>query len=79
MFLTRPGKDGRPKRFYTLQLAPGLFGEWAIAKEWGELGREGKYEVEWFSSEADARQMIDHSVNGCRRRGFAIQALVGAA
>jgi predicted DNA-binding WGR domain protein len=29
------------QRFYTLQLAPNLFGEWSLIRSWGRIGTSG--------------------------------------
>jgi predicted DNA-binding WGR domain protein len=28
-------------RFYLLRLAPTLFGEWSLIREWGRIGQQG--------------------------------------
>ncbi len=42
--LTRSDPSRNMHRFYAVQLAPTLFGEWALVAEWGRIGspREGE-------------------------------------
>jgi len=39
--LTRSDLSKHMRRFYALQLAPTLFGEWVLVAEWGRLGSQG--------------------------------------
>lgn len=42
-------------RLYTVGLAPTLFGEWALVREWGRIGSPGTVRADWFGTEEDAR------------------------
>jgi predicted DNA-binding WGR domain protein len=49
-------------RYHALQLAPTLFGEWALVTEWGRIGAPGKvahraYETEELASIALAKRI----------------------
>ena len=35
-------------RFYALRVAPTLFGEWTLIREWGRIGSPGTVRLEWF-------------------------------
>jgi predicted DNA-binding WGR domain protein len=37
-------------RFYTLHVAPTLFGEWMLVAEWGRIGSPGTVRHQVFSS-----------------------------
>ncbi|KJV05166.1 WGR domain-containing protein [Methylocucumis oryzae] len=41
-------------RFYSLHVSPGVFGDWALVKEWGRIGSPGTLRNEWFNTEAEA-------------------------
>lgn len=41
-------------RFYSLHVSPGVFGDWALVKEWGRIGSPGTVRCEWFSTEDEA-------------------------
>lgn len=54
-------------RFYALRTAPTLFGEWALIREWGRLGRAGRSCETWFA-DLDAAQ-AEQAVWERRKRG----------
>jgi predicted DNA-binding WGR domain protein len=39
--LTRDDIHRKMARFYKLDVQPTLFGEWAVVREWGPIGRAG--------------------------------------
>lgn len=41
-------------RFYHLHVQAGLFGEWALVREWGRIGSAGTVRSNWFQTEAEA-------------------------
>ncbi len=43
------------RRFYRMEIVPGLFGDWGLVREWGRIGRGGQVRTDWFASEADAK------------------------
>ncbi|MBV8590088.1 MAG: WGR domain-containing protein [Acetobacteraceae bacterium] len=47
LYLTRTDATRNMKRFYLVQLAPTLFGEWMLIREWGRIGQPGTV---WFTS-----------------------------
>lgn len=49
--LTRSEPSRDMHRFYTLQLAPTLFGEWALVAEWCRIGPSGKVMHAVFETE----------------------------
>jgi predicted DNA-binding WGR domain protein len=61
ILLTRIDPARNMARFYALSIAPTLFGEWLLVKEWGRIGQTGTVRA----AEALARQI---SVK--RRRGY---------
>lgn len=59
--LTRTDPTRNMARFYTMRLQPTLFGDWALLREWGRIGRAGRLVSVRFASEQDAaRAMTDH-------------------
>jgi predicted DNA-binding WGR domain protein len=44
--LTRIDPARNMARFYALSLAPTLFGEWLLVKEWGRIGQAGTVRAE---------------------------------
>ena len=45
------------QRFYLLRLAPTLFGEWSLIREWGRIGQQGRVILDTFATtdEVDRR------------------------
>jgi predicted DNA-binding WGR domain protein len=43
-------------RFYAIWIAPTLFGEWAMVREWGRVGSPGRLGESWFATEKIANQ-----------------------
>nr|WP_245853222.1 WGR domain-containing protein [Maliponia aquimaris] len=43
------------QRFYRLSVQPGLFGGFALVREWDRIGSGGQMNTDWFDSEADAK------------------------
>ncbi len=57
-------------RFYTLHVQPTLFGEFALVKEWGRIGGGSRQRSEFFGSEAEAQEALDHELKRRQRRGY---------
>ena len=55
MVLTRIDNSKNERRFYRMDIMPGLFGDWGLVREWGRIGRGGQVRTDWFTSEADAK------------------------
>jgi len=58
-------------RFYRATVAPTLFGEWALIREWGRIGSpQGQRMEEWFGVEADARAAMAYVIWAKQGRGY---------
>ncbi|SFE71350.1 WGR domain-containing protein [Roseivivax sediminis] len=55
MDLTRSVPEANLHRYYRMEIVPGLFGEWALVREWGRIGRSGQMRIDWFNTEAEAK------------------------
>jgi predicted DNA-binding WGR domain protein len=55
MDLTRVDPSQNLHRFYRMEIMPGLFGDWALVREWGRVGLAGQVRVDWYDTEADAK------------------------
>ena len=53
--LTWHNKAGLATKFYRLDIVPGLFGDWSLVHEWGTIGEEALTRVDWFQTEAEAK------------------------
>jgi predicted DNA-binding WGR domain protein len=63
-----PGR--KMARFYRLSIAPSLFGDMAVIREWGRIGALGRRRVDLYEKAeeaAAARAAIEHAK---RRRGY---------
>jgi len=55
MYLKRIDESKNLARYYQLHIAPGLFGDWGLVRQWGRIGATGRSRTDWFESEADAK------------------------
>jgi predicted DNA-binding WGR domain protein len=60
-------------RYYVLSLAPSLFGDAALIREWGRIGREGQRRVELYESQSRAVEALETWLQRKRRRGYLLQ------
>jgi len=58
-------------RFYHVDLAPNLFGEFAVLRSWGRIGTQGRTMIETCGSVDAARQSAGRIVRIKLRRGYA--------
>lgn len=57
-------------RYYTLAIRPTLFGETAVVRSWGRIGRAGGEMTEVFGSDKDAISRFLELVLQKRKRGY---------
>ena len=55
MHLTRIEPDANLHRFYHMEIVRGLFGDWALVRNWGRIGSSGQTRTDWFLTEAEAK------------------------
>ena len=78
--LTRADPDRNMHRFYALDIAPTLFGEWTLIAEWGRIGSSGQMQRRAFSDEAAASAALADRISIKARRGYrAMSALPSRA
>jgi len=57
--LTNTSDQTDPKanvyRYYSMEIGRGLFGDWALVREWGRIGRSGQVRTDQFGSEPHAK------------------------
>lgn len=61
-------KDQR--RFYTMHLAPTLFGDWSLVREWGRLGSAGTLRFDPHPTEHAAMSAFDTIKLAKLKRGY---------
>jgi predicted DNA-binding WGR domain protein len=73
-FLTRTDPARKMNRFYVVNVAPNLFGEWAVLREWGRIGSPGTLHSRSFPHEQEARRSERRSVRRRIRNGYTERA-----
>lgn len=68
--LTRADHDRNMHRFYALDIAPTLFGEWSLITEWGRIGSSGLVRRHHFADEASANAALAAGLSIKQRRGY---------
>jgi predicted DNA-binding WGR domain protein len=68
--LTRSKPVSNLHRFYAMQLAPTLFGEWGLIAEWGRIGSPGTVREQLFQTEEKARATLAKRLRIKTRRGY---------
>ncbi len=65
------------QRYYRVSVAPTLFGEFALVREWGRIGQRGGSRMEcWFDSEEEAQRFGQAMAEAKRRRGYRTSSAV---
>jgi predicted DNA-binding WGR domain protein len=68
--LRRSNSARNMQRFYSLQVAPTLFGEWGVVAEWGRIGSPGRVQERVFESEQAAEAALSKRLRIRTRRGY---------
>ncbi|MGV8952901.1 MAG: WGR domain-containing protein [Cypionkella sp.] len=69
--------NGRPApRFYRVDVAYNLFGEYSVIREWGEKGRRGTHLLVWFANLREACIAAEHWRKQAIRRGYTAKGMI---
>lgn len=72
IYLEKVCADHGVRRFYRASVAPTLFGEWVLIREWGRIGSpRGQRAEEWFAMQASAATALARLVAAKLRKGYA--------
>lgn len=63
---------GAAMRFYRVELAYNLFGEYSVLREWGGRRGKGRRRVSWFSNLRDACMAAERWNRRAQRRGYRV-------
>ena len=63
-------QEHRMARFYTMHLAPTLFGGWDLVREWGRIGSPGTLRVDPFETLEESERALQHIEKQKRKRGY---------
>ena len=69
-YLEKVDPSRRMMRFYAIWIAPTLFGEWAMVREWGRVGSPGRLRESWFETEKIANQAAINLKKRKQARGY---------
>jgi predicted DNA-binding WGR domain protein len=58
-------------RYYVLSIEPSLFGDTALVRHWGRLGRTGRHRIDLFRQRAHAIETLEAWLARKTRRGYA--------
>ncbi|TDK29809.1 WGR domain-containing protein [Rhizobium deserti] len=68
--LVRVDRSRRMARFYHLSLEPSLFGDFAVARNWGRIGTHGRVRIDLFADEKAALQHFLGMMKQKKGRGY---------
>ena len=72
LHLTCIDPTANKRRFYHLSIQPTLFGEWALVREWGRIGRGGgRLRSDLYPSAGQALDALCELARRKGRRGYA--------
>ncbi len=69
----------RMARFYSVEIRPTLFGEWAVRREWGRIGGASRAIQHTVATRAEAERLAAERLALKRRRGYVPVAGAGSS
>jgi predicted DNA-binding WGR domain protein len=69
-YLKHVDPEKNMRRFYNTTVMLGLFGEWALVREWGRIGSAGTVRKTWFATEAEALAAEQQLCEAKRKKGY---------
>lgn len=73
--LFRIDSEHNMARFYKLDVQPTLFGQWALIREWGRIGRAGTARSVVFATLGEAEAALRDQRRLKERRGYSMKCL----
>ncbi|MGE5512907.1 MAG: WGR domain-containing protein [Bacteroidota bacterium] len=58
IYLERTDRAKNMARYYRLTIVETLFGDWAMVREWGRIGRQGQSREHWCTTKDDAAALL---------------------
>ena len=71
LICVEPGK--RKYRFYKLFIAPSLFGEWMLVREWGRIDSPGRVRSDRYDNPGAALLAMQDLVRQKLKRGYTMR------
>lgn len=72
IYLTKIDPARNMARFYVLDVQPDLFGEWALVREWGRIGRAGQSRRASFAEHGAVEAAFAREFKKRRSRGYGL-------
>jgi predicted DNA-binding WGR domain protein len=72
-FYTRSEPTTNLHRFYVVRLAPTLFGDWTLQREWGRSGSPGTVRLTSFESYDQADKAAHQIIKRRLRHGYELR------
>lgn len=60
-------------RFYCIHITTGIFGVWAVVREWGRIGSPGTVRSLWFDDENRAKEIANNLKLVKQKKGYEIR------
>lgn len=57
-------------RFYSLEISPSLFGEFALVRRWGRIGHQGRQIIELYTDRGSAVRALRLTARLKQKRGY---------
>jgi predicted DNA-binding WGR domain protein len=73
-FLTRTDPAKNLHRFYVVRLAPTLFGDWTLLREWGRSGSPGTVRLTSFEQFDEAQKAQARAIKRRLQHGYSERA-----
>lgn len=73
-FLTRTEPEKNLYRFYVVSVAPTLFGEWSLVREYGRSGSPGTVKLTSFEQEQEAQKAAHRIIKRRLQHGYTERA-----
>lgn len=70
VYLTRQDPARNVARFYRMLLAPTLFGEWVLLREWGRIGSGGQVRADLYPSAGAAFLALQELTRAKKGKGY---------
>jgi predicted DNA-binding WGR domain protein len=68
--LERRDQEHRMARFYSMHLAPTLFGGWDLVREWGRIGSPGTLRIIPFETLEESARALQRLEKKKRKHGY---------
>lgn len=69
-YLERIDRAKNMARYYRLSVVKTLFGDWAMVREWGRIGRRGQSREHWCGSKDQAMTLLIEHRGAREKRGY---------